>query len=237
MYTFTVRGSVLGLGRTKLSVDHKDVVLDHPTGNQHYNVAMIKPSMTQTAEIRWTEVLQRNDPRRGCENMTCAIRAELMGLIERGTFKLVELSDTSDKNVIPTKFVLSIKDEDGTEKFKARYCLGGHRDFMKKSMVHTATQLSLSSTRLILAVAAVIGFDVWSTDVNQASLQSACRLKRELFIQPKELVLGKNDFLQLLLPLYGLVESGDYWGETLTGHHVLELQFEQSPIDLALFFK
>jgi Reverse transcriptase (RNA-dependent DNA polymerase) len=125
--------------------------------------------------------------------------------------------------------------EDGTKKFKARFCLGGHRDFMKKSMVHTATQLSHLSTRLILAVAAILGFDVWSTDVNQAYLQSACRLKRELFIQPRELVLGKNEFLQLLLPLYGLAESGDYWGETLTYHHVLELQFEQSPIDLALF--
>jgi hypothetical protein len=98
--------------------------------------------------------------------MTSAIRVELMGLIECGTFKLVELADASDKNVIPTKFVLSIKHEYGTEKFKARFCLGGHRDFMKKSMVHTATQLSHSSTRLLLAVAAVLGFDVWSTDVN-----------------------------------------------------------------------
>jgi hypothetical protein len=38
--------------------------------------------------------------------MTSAIWAELMELIERGTFKLVELADPSDKNVIPTKFVL-----------------------------------------------------------------------------------------------------------------------------------
>jgi hypothetical protein len=50
-------------------------------------------------------------------------------------------------------------------------------------------------------------------------------------------MLGKNEFLQLLLPLYGLAESGDYWGETITDHHLLELQFVQSPIDLALFFK
>jgi hypothetical protein len=44
---------------------------------------------------------------------------------------------------------------------------------MKKSMVHTATQLSHSSSRLILAVAAILGFKVWSTDVNRAYLQSA----------------------------------------------------------------
>jgi hypothetical protein len=143
-----------------ISVNGKDVVLELPNGHQHFNVAMVNPSMTQTTEIRWTEVLQPNDPRRGSENMTSAIRAELMGLIKRGKFKLVELADASDKNVIPAKFVISIKHENGTEKFKARFCLGGHRDFMEKSMVHTATQLSRSSTRLILAVAAVLGFDV-----------------------------------------------------------------------------
>jgi hypothetical protein len=50
-------------------------------------------------------------------------------------------------------------------------------------------------------------------------------------------MLGKNDLLQLLLPLYGLAKSGAYWGETITGHYLLELQFAQSPIDLVLFFK
>jgi hypothetical protein len=56
--------------------------------------------------------------------MTSAIWAELMGLIGGGTFKLVELAEASNENVIPTKFVLSLKHEDGTEKFKARVCLG-----------------------------------------------------------------------------------------------------------------
>jgi hypothetical protein len=115
-----------------ISVDGKDVVLELPNGHQHFNVAMVKPNMTQTTEIRWTEVLQPNDPRRVSENMTSAIREELMGLIERGTFKLVELADASDRNVIPPKFVLSIKHEDGTENFKAIFCLAGHRDFMKE---------------------------------------------------------------------------------------------------------
>jgi hypothetical protein len=86
-----------------VSVDGKDVVLELPNGHQHFNVAMVKPSMTQTTEIRWTEVLQPNDPRRVSENMTSAIRAELMRQIERGTFKFVELADASDKNVILTK--------------------------------------------------------------------------------------------------------------------------------------
>jgi hypothetical protein len=51
------------------------------------------------------------------------------------------------------------------------------------------------------------------------------------------LELGPNEFLELGLPLYGLSESGDYWGETLTDHHLNGLQFEKAPIDLSLFFK
>jgi hypothetical protein len=91
-----------------ISVDGKDVVLELPNGHQHFTVAMVRPSMIQTTVIQWTKVLQPNDPRRVSENMTSAIRAELVGLIERGTFKLVKLADAYDKNVIPTKFVLSI---------------------------------------------------------------------------------------------------------------------------------
>jgi hypothetical protein len=76
-------------------VDGKDVMLELHNGRQHFNVAMLKPSMTQTTEIRWTEVLQPNDPRRVGESS--AIRADLIGLIERGTFKLVELADASNQ--------------------------------------------------------------------------------------------------------------------------------------------
>jgi hypothetical protein len=49
--------------------------------------------------------------------------------------------------------------------------------------------------------------------------------------------LGPNEFLQLVLPLYGLSESGYYWGETLTDNHLTRLQFEKSHIELSLFFK
>jgi hypothetical protein len=40
-----------------ISVDGKVVVLEIPNGHQHFNVAMVKLSMTQNTEIRWTEVL------------------------------------------------------------------------------------------------------------------------------------------------------------------------------------
>jgi hypothetical protein len=120
---------------------------------------------------------------------------------------------------------------------KARFCLGGHRDFLKHRIVHTASTLSQNSTRLILSLAAILGWDVWTTDVQQAYLQSAQKLQKEIFLKTDALELGPNEFLKLVLPLYGLSEAGDYWGETLANHHLLGLRFEQSPIDFSSFVK
>jgi Reverse transcriptase (RNA-dependent DNA polymerase) len=114
---------------------------------------------------------------------------------------------------------------------------GGHRDFLKFRMVHTATNLSQTSTRLILALASIFGFDVWTTDICQAYLQSAEKLKKEIFLKTDAVELGEGEFLQLVLPLYGLSESGDYWSQTLTDHHLTRIKFEQSPIDFSFFFK
>jgi hypothetical protein len=49
--------------------------------------------------------------------------------------------------------------------------------------------------------------------------------------------LGKDEFLQLLLPLYGLTESGDYWSQTIVEHCVEHTQFEQSATDPSFFFR
>jgi hypothetical protein len=50
-------------------------------------------------------------------------------------------------------------------------------------------------------------------------------------------MLAPNDLLQLILPLYGIAESGDYWGETLTEHHINDLKMTQTKLDFSLFFK
>jgi Reverse transcriptase (RNA-dependent DNA polymerase) len=97
--------------------------------------------------------------------------------------------------------------------------------------------LKHQSVRLILALASVFCFDLWSSDVNQAYLQSAEQLKRDIFIRPDEFMLAPDELLQLILPLYGITESGDYWGETLTDHHINDLKTTQTKQDFSLFFK
>jgi hypothetical protein len=61
-----------------------------------------------------------------------------------------------DPNIIPSRFVLAIKrKDDGSEIYKARSFLGGHRDRGKRSVVHSATIMKQSSIRLMLALAAI----------------------------------------------------------------------------------
>jgi hypothetical protein len=61
-------------------------------------------------------------------------------------------------------------------------------------MVHTDTTLSQTSITLILALASIFGFDVWTTDICQAYLQSAERLKMAIFMKTDAVELGRGEF-------------------------------------------
>lgn len=161
--------------------------------------------------------------------MNAAKKAEIKNLLDRGTFKIFLRDDIpKDRNVLPGRFVLAVKPtEDGKEEYKARYVVGGHRDKLKRMMVH-------APRRLLLALAVLHGFDIWTADVRQAYLPSPEPLLREVFIKDPvpEFGLPSNHCLQLLLPLYGLCESGDLWNRILDDHHRSELGMK--PLDLIL---
>ena len=168
-----------------------------------------------------------------------AKRQEILGLIERGTFRITLTEEITDEppNILPCRFVLAIKHNDGTEIFKARFVIGGHKDREKAAMVHQSYNLKQSSVKILLALATILGFDVWDLDVKQAYLQSGSKLQRKVFIKPDIMELDHNELIQIMKPLYGLSESGDYWCETNSKFHIHELLMQQTTGDFALFFK
>ena len=191
-------------------------------------------------DVFLTEVLSPNDPRASSARMSEAKKAEIKGLLERGTFKVILREEVPpNANVLPGRFVLSIKStEDGQERFKARYVIGGHRDRQKAFMVHTSQTLQPASVRLMLSFACIFGFEVWTSDVRQAYLQSAEPLSRAIYIgKPStEFSLDPKQCLQLLTPLYGLCESGDLWHATLDKHHRQDLGMTPLDTDPALYY-
>jgi hypothetical protein len=184
-----------------------------------------------------TEVLQPGDPRESLFGP--AIHKEITGLIDRGTFKIELRPEGVDTlNILPSRFVLAIKrGENGNEILKARFVVGGHRDRLKDDLVHIASTVRHSHVRMIFALAAILGFDVWTSDVRQAYLQAATPLLRDGYIKTDVISLAQDEVLRLLKPLYGLSDSGDYWSKTLSDFHAQQLRLEQATGDFALYFR
>jgi Reverse transcriptase (RNA-dependent DNA polymerase) len=214
-----------------------------------FNIAQLKPAPiadpnpdppTEPVAAFVTEIVHPGDDR---ESMfDAAKRKEILGLIDRGTFQLVvRPEDDGEKlNVLPSRFVLAKKrKDDGEEVLKAGFVIGGHRDIWKKALVHTYNATQQTSIRILMALASILGFDVWSADICQAYLQSATPLLRDVYVRPDPNVirLGKVELLKLVQPLYGLADAGDYWSQTLTRFHLTELSMEQATDEIALFFR
>jgi hypothetical protein len=170
-----------------------------------------------------TELIAPRDPRANDLRMQAAKRNEFRGLLDRGTFKVIHRRDIPEgANKLGGRYVLSIKDS-GTKKeiWKAIFVIQGHRDHEKDIMVRSSSKVQQRSLRFSLALAGILGFKIWSQDVTQAYLQSAGTLARDVFIEKpaSELELEPDQAVQLLRPLYGLDDSGDFWYRELSKHH------------------
>ncbi len=172
--------------------------------------------------IQITEVISPQDPR--AWKFGEAIRKEIKGLVGKNTWRIVLQEEFPDDDPLNGRFVLAIKDE-GTDKeiWKARFVVLGHKDKLKKLMVHDINVSKQYTIKLIIALAAIFGFRIFSTDVIQSYLQSLEKLSRNVLVKPtkeivKELNLKPNELLLLLKPLYGLTESGDCWGRSFKYH-------------------
>lgn len=71
--------------------------------------------------------------------------------------------------ILGGRFVLSIKNKDCfSELHKERYIVQGQKDIEKNILFYNSSVLKQNSIRLLLSLADIFGFRVWSRDVTQA---------------------------------------------------------------------
>lgn len=117
----------------------------------------------------------------------------------------------------------------------------GRKDSEKAFLVHNSATLHQSSTKLLLSLSAIIGFRVWNQDITQAYTQSALALMSTIFSQPSKkdlqfFEMPSEQVLQLLRPLYGIADAGNYWNATMVKHMLIELGLSRTDNDLSLFY-
>ena len=89
-------------------------------------------------------------------------REEIQGLLDRGTYVVVNESDVPPgATVLKSRVVHSIKvDSKGNEKYKTRLVTQGHLDPEKGKIVNEAPTNLRSSTRLISSIASTLNFKI-----------------------------------------------------------------------------
>ena len=238
----------------------KEVFVDWEGKEKHFNLAQVLP-MPREQENRElkrllqgmeqfksnpppgifiTETLHPADPRGQSALFDHAKAMELEGLARSRVYEIVLKEDVpKTANVLGGRFVLTVKNSNtDDEVHKARFVVQGHTDNEMNLLVHNSTNLRQGSISVLVAIAAVFGFRLWSQDVSQAYLQSAYKLMREVFVKPtKQFRLPPGRLLRLLKPLYGLSDSGDYWHSTFSNHLINDLRMTKTAGDLSLFIK
>ncbi len=187
------------------------------------------------------EVLEDNDPRVFTPEIAAARRKEIKAVLERGTFEVIFKREVAPgAHLLLALFVFTIKSTvDGEIKYKARYVICGNRDRLKDMIVHSTQTVQASYTRLLLSLASILGFDIWTADVTQAYLQSRKPLQRDIFIRnpAEDFELKPDECLKLIRPLYGLCEPGDLWFGTLDEHLREDLGMVPMKTDPALYLE
>jgi hypothetical protein len=131
-----------------------------------------------------SEPVSNSDPTTSSPQFIVAKKMEIDGLVEKGPWKVCAKSELpAGANIMGGCFVLSIKDV-GTprEVYKARYVVQGFRDRDKPYLVHQPMTARQQSTKLLVAMAAIFGFRIFTHDVQLAYLQSADKLMHDVYI-------------------------------------------------------
>ena len=147
-----------------------------------------------------TGTLKSNDPRADSPEFIAAKKKEIKELLDKGTWKLFLKEEVpGNSNVLNGRFVLATKNKGTNEEiYKLRLVAKGHRDRKKHFLEHDSPNLRQSFTRLLVAIAAICDFGIWSHDVRQSYLQSSEKRKWKVYLNPSnEFELSEGEILEL----------------------------------------
>ena len=168
---------------------------------------------------------------------------EITSLISRGVFKFERYNPNEHGNIhiFNSRMVREVKGKTEKPFEKSRLIVQGHSDEEKRSILTQSPTIQRVSQRLLAAIApgldVMLGITIELRDVTQAYPQSKTLLQRDVFARlPKELVhrYPPNTIMKVILPLYGLAESGVHWWTTYHQHHQERLGMQTSTFDPCL---
>ncbi len=96
-----------------------------------------------------------------------ARRNKIENRVRRGTWEMILEEDVpEDANFISGSFVITIKNVEAEKPtFKARFVAHNNKDSEKNQLMHDSSIAHQSSVRRLVALAAIMGFDVWTEDI------------------------------------------------------------------------
>ena len=169
-----------------------------------------------------------------------AIKKELKGLDESGTWRLVKRPP--DTNIVDSKWVLKIKKNAAGEidKYKAQLVARGFTQIYGVDYYETYSPVArLASFRLLMAIAARNSWALDNFDFDQAFLNSILGEDEVIYLkQPPGYERKDREqwVYRLLKSLYGLKQGSKNWYDALH-KALLELGFTRSEADHGVFFK
>ena len=160
-------------------------------------------------------------------------------LVDNKTWQLCELP--AHKKSLGGRWVFALKKDENGEigKYKARYVAKGFNQIFGSDYLETfAPTTTMSSIRMLLALATHFHCEVFQFDVNSAYLNAD--LEGDVYVEqrPGFEIPGKGSKLvcKLLKGLYGLKQAGRCWNRTLD-KFLTEFGLTRSMIDSCCYSK
>ena len=175
------------------------------------------------------------------EDWRTAIDTEIRNLDEKGTFEYVHGPIPENIKPIRSKAVFRVKpDQDGyIDKFKVRLVARGFEQVPYKDFDPKQTFAPVARARTIrtfLSIANKMSYHIHSMDIVAAYLNSHLKSNIYMTIPQGFLQDGKPHVVKIVRGLYGLVQAGALWNNTLNSH-LIKMGFERLDSDPCIYIK